>query len=114
MKKEVRLKMTVSQSINYALNRIAAETGCSKGEVLTKALPDDGDRAEAFLSFFNIIEVNEEIGRRAAILRSDRRRLKAMDAVILASAQLTGRILITRNSQDFPAEMPGIRIPYTL
>ena len=38
MKKEVRLKMTVSQSINYALNRIAAETGCSKGEVLTKAL----------------------------------------------------------------------------
>ncbi len=83
-------------------------------EVLTRALPDDGDRAEDFLSFFNIIEVNEEIGRRAALLRSDRRRLKAMDAVILASAQLTGRILITRNTRDFPAEMPGIRVPYTL
>ncbi len=83
-------------------------------EVLTRALPDDGDRAEAFLSFFNVIEVNEEIGRRAALLRSDRRRLKAMDAVILASAQLTGRILITRNTRDFPAEMPGIRVPYTL
>jgi predicted nucleic acid-binding protein len=83
-------------------------------EVLTRALPDDGDRAEAFLSFFNVIEVNEEIGRRAALLRSDRRRLKTMDAVILASAQLTGRILITRNTRDFPAEMPGIRVPYTL
>ncbi|SIN90183.1 hypothetical protein SAMN02745824_2230 [Parasphingorhabdus marina DSM 22363] len=83
-------------------------------EILTKALPDDGDRAEEFLSFFNVIEVNEEIARRAALLRSDRRRLKAMDAVVLASAQLTGRILITRNNRDFPAEMPGIRIPYTL
>lgn len=83
-------------------------------EVLTKALPDDGDRAEEFLSFFNVIEVNEEISRRAALLRSDRRRLKAIDAVILASAQLSGRILITRNNHDFPAEMPGIRIPYTL
>ncbi|MEP2103032.1 MAG: type II toxin-antitoxin system VapC family toxin [Parasphingorhabdus sp.] len=83
-------------------------------EILTRALPDDGDRAEDFLSYFNIIEVNEEIGRRAALLRSDRRRLKAMDAVILASAQLTGRILITRNTRDFPAEMPGIRVPYTL
>ena len=83
-------------------------------EILTKALPDDGDRAEEFLSYFNVIEVNEEIARRAALLRSDRRRLKAMDAVVLASAQLTGRILITRNNRDFPAEMPGIRIPYTL
>ena len=83
-------------------------------EVLTNALPNDGDRAEDFLSYFKVIEVNEEIGRRAAMLRSDRRRLKSMDAIILASAQLTGRILITRNIQDFPSEMPGIRIPYTL
>ena len=35
-------------------------------------------------------------------------------AIVLASAQSTGRILVTRNITDFPAEMPGIRIPYTL
>ncbi len=83
-------------------------------EVVTGALPDDGDRAEGFLSYFTIIEVNEEIGRRAALLRSDRKHLKTVDAIILASAQLSGRILITRNTKDFPAAMPGIRIPYTL
>ena len=65
-------------------------------EVVTGALPDDGDRAEGFLSYF------------------DRKRLKTVDAIILASAQLSGRILITRNTKDFPAAMPGIRIPYTL
>jgi predicted nucleic acid-binding protein len=37
-----------------------------------------------------------------------------MDAIILASALTRGRVLITRNTKDFPAEMPGIRIPYTL
>lgn len=38
MSKDVRLQLKMSQSINDALGRIAAETGSSKGEVLTKAL----------------------------------------------------------------------------
>ena len=83
-------------------------------EVMTGALPDDGDRAEGFMRYFTIIEVNEEIGRRAATLRSERKRLKLIDSIILASAQVSGRILVTRNAKDFPATMPGIRIPYTL
>ena len=83
-------------------------------EVLTGAFPDDVDRAEGFLSFFTVIEVDEEIGRRAAMLRADRsgRRLLLTDAVILASAQVRRRILVTRNTKDFPANMPGIRNPY--
>jgi predicted nucleic acid-binding protein len=40
--------------------------------------------------------------------------MKLMDAYILATAQVNGAILITRNTKDFPAEMPGIRIPYTI
>lgn len=83
-------------------------------EVLTGALPDDGDRAEGFMRYFTVIEVNEEIGRRAAALRSERKRLKLTDSIILASAQISGRILVTRNTKDFPANMPGIRVPYTL
>jgi predicted nucleic acid-binding protein len=43
-----------------------------------------------------------------------RTRMKLMDAYILATAQVNGAILITRNTKDFPAEMPGIRVPYTL
>ena len=38
MSKEIRYEMKVSQSINDALGRIAAETSSSKGEILTKAL----------------------------------------------------------------------------
>lgn len=71
-------------------------------------------RAEAFLSGFQIDEVDAEIGRRAAALRRDRKNFKAMDAIILATAQARGRVLVTRNIKDFPAEMPGIRVPYKL
>ena len=83
-------------------------------EVMAGAFPHDGTRAEAYLDYFRIIEVNEEIARQAAVLRSQRRWLRALDAVILASAQVTGRVLVTRNTKDFPAEMPGIRIPYSI
>ena len=83
-------------------------------ELLVGALPDDAARAEGYLSHFRIIELNEDIARHAATLRSQRSRLKALDAIILASAQKTGRILVTRNTKDFPAAMPGIRVPYTL
>ncbi|MGX7953270.1 PIN domain-containing protein [Tsuneonella sp. HG249] len=83
-------------------------------EVMAGALPDDGKRAEAYLDHFRIVEVSEEVARQAAVLRSQRLRLRALDAIVLASAQSTGRILVTRNTKDFPANMPGVRVPYTL
>jgi predicted nucleic acid-binding protein len=83
-------------------------------EVMAGALPDDGLRAEGFMGHFTVIELNEEIARRAAALRSERKRLKLTDSIILASAQVSGRILVTRNIKDFPAAMLGIRIPYQL
>jgi predicted nucleic acid-binding protein len=81
---------------------------------MSKGEGDALKRAEVLLSGFGIDEVDAEIGRRAAALRRERVRLKAMDAIILATAQTRGRVLITRNIKDFPAEMPGIRVPYTL
>ncbi len=67
-----------------------------------------------FLGRFGLDEIDEEISHRAAALRRERPRLKSPDAIILATAQIRGRVLITRNTKDFPAEMPGIRVPYTL
>jgi predicted nucleic acid-binding protein len=67
-----------------------------------------------FLSRFGLDEIDAEISHRAAALRRERPGLKSPDAIILASAQIRGRILITRNTKDFPARMPGIRVPYTL
>ena len=83
-------------------------------EVMSQAQPDDAQRAEGFLSHFSVVEVSEEIARSAAQLRGQRPTLSLDNAVILASAQVSGRILITRNTKDFPAAMPGIRVPYTL
>lgn len=83
-------------------------------EVMSKGEGEGLRRVEILLSGFGVDEVDAEIGRRAAALRRERRGLKAMDAIILATAQTRGRVLITRNIKDFPAEMPGIRVPYTL
>ncbi|MBX9795727.1 PIN domain-containing protein [Sphingomonas sp.] len=83
-------------------------------EVMSKGEGDGLKRAEVLLSGFGIDEVDAEVGRRAAALRRERRSLKAMDAIILATAQIRGRVLVTRNIKDFPAEMPGIRVPYIL
>lgn len=83
-------------------------------EVMSKGEGDGLRRAETLLSGFSVDEVDAEIGRRAAALRRERGRLKAMDAIILATALTRGRVLITRNTKDFPPNMPGIRVPYIL
>ncbi|MBV9840321.1 MAG: type II toxin-antitoxin system VapC family toxin [Sphingomonadaceae bacterium] len=83
-------------------------------EVLSKEGGGTVATIERFLGGFMIDEVSVEIASRAAQLRRQRSGLKLADAVILASAQTAGRILVTRNTKDFPAAMPGVRIPYTL
>lgn len=83
-------------------------------EVMSKGEGEGLRRAETLLSGFGVDEIDEEIASRAAALRRERPRLKAIDAIILASALTRGRVLVTRNTKDFPAEMPGIRVPYIL
>lgn len=83
-------------------------------EVLSKETPVGLKAAEFFLSGFGMDEIDRETAERAAALRRQRPRLRSPDALILASAQVHNRILVTRNTKDFPAEMPGIRVPYIL
>ncbi len=81
-------------------------------EVMSGVPDDAATETEEFLRLFAMSEIDEEIARRAAALRHQRKSLKSPDAIILASAQVSGRILVTRNTKDFPEEMPGIRVPY--
>jgi len=90
------------------ISRIAWIEALSKG---SDALVRDALR---FLDQFGLDEIDEEISLRAAALRRQRGRLRSPDAIILATAQTRGRVLVTRNTKDFPANMPGIRVPYTL
>ncbi len=82
-------------------------------EVMAGAPEAAASGTEAFLGRFSISELTDEIARRAAVIQRDRR-LKLPDAILWATAQVSGRILVTRNIKDFPAVMPGIRIPYQL
>lgn len=81
-------------------------------EVLSKGSPEDIRSAKNYLARFSTDELDEEISVLAGALRREHRRLRSPDAIILATAQLRGRILVTRNTKDFSAEMPGVRIPY--
>jgi predicted nucleic acid-binding protein len=68
---------------------------------------------QQLMARFEVVEIDARIAAAAADLRH-RTRMKLMDAFILATAQVNGSILVTRNTKDFPASMPGVRIPYTL
>ncbi len=83
-------------------------------EVLSKERGDTLRNIEIFLAGFALDEIDSHVAAHAAALRRERARLKFADSVILASAQVHNRILVTRNTKDFPAEMPGIRVPYVL
>ena len=83
-------------------------------EVMTAADPVSVKAVEAFLGCFAVEEVGDAVARRAAALRAERKGLTLCDALVLATAQIGGRILVTRNIKVFPAAMPGIRVPYTL
>lgn len=81
-------------------------------EVLSKGTDAMVQAASDYLSKFETDEIDDQISLRAAALRRERPKLKSPDAIILATAQLRGRTLVTRNTKDFPADLPGIRIPY--
>jgi len=83
-------------------------------EVLSKGNDAIVREALQFLGRFGLDEIDDEISLRAAALRRERPRWKSPDAIILATAQTRGRVLVTRNTKDFPPELPGIRVPYTL
>lgn len=82
-------------------------------EVLAGVPAPARQETEEFLSNFGLRELTPEVARRAASLRFQRRALKLPDAVILATAQEHGGILVTRNTRHFPPTMPGVRVPYT-
>lgn len=82
-------------------------------EVLIGA-PDSETQAqwESFLSQFELVEMDEMVCREAIQLRKQHR-LKLPDALIWASAHAYGTDLVTRNTKDFSAGTPGVRVPYT-
>lgn len=82
-------------------------------EVLAGEPLETRHRVQGLIAPFEIVEIDSRISMAAADIRY-RTRMKLLDALILATAQVNGAILVTRNTKDFPVNMPGIRVPYTL
>lgn len=82
-------------------------------EVLAGEPGDTRASVERLIAPFEIVEVDPAIAARAVEVRY-RTRMKLMDAFIYATSQLHDTVLVTRNTKDFPATMPGIRVPYEL
>ena len=82
-------------------------------EILSGEPLETRDHVQELIAPFEVIEVDARIASSAADIRC-RTKMKLLDAMILATAQVTGSILVTRNTKDFPVQMPGIRVPYTI
>ncbi len=80
-------------------------------EVMVGAAPDVADGTRRFLQRFQVIAIDAAVAEAAVRLRRSHR-IKLPDAVIWASATSEGRLLVTRNTRDFPSDDPGVRMPY--
>ncbi|MFM5953039.1 MAG: type II toxin-antitoxin system VapC family toxin [Novosphingobium sp.] len=81
-------------------------------EVLAGEPLESRDKVQRLIAPFEVVELDARIAMAAADIRY-RMRIKLLDAYIFATAQVNGSILVTRNTKDFSAQMPGIRVPYT-
>jgi predicted nucleic acid-binding protein len=82
-------------------------------EVMVGTTDDVADATRAFLGAFDVIALDEAIAERAVSLRRGHH-IKLPDAIIWATAQVHAMLLVTRNTRDFAAGDPGVRMPYRL
>ncbi len=65
----------------------------------------------AFLLNFECVPITVAVADRAAVIRREKR-IKMPDAIILATAEVAGWKLVTRNVKYFPVGMRGVKVPY--
>lgn len=82
-------------------------------EILAGATEANEADTRALLANFQVLPLTKEVAERAVMIRRARR-IKLPDAIIQATARSEGRILITRNTRDFPSGTAGVRIPYRI
>ncbi len=80
-------------------------------EVMVGVQDEEAAVVRSFLSRFSQIPVSAEVAEKAVAIRQ-KHRIRLPDAIIWASAQCENALLVSRNTKDFPADSPEIRIPY--
>jgi len=83
----------------------------SWAEVMIGAASKDEEiRCREFLSSLTVVELDPTIAEEVACIRRESR-IKLPDAIFWATAKVNGAPLVTRNTKDFPADDPFVRIP---
>jgi len=72
---------------------------------------DDAQILRRFLMRFPTLPIDGEVAELAVELRRTHR-IRLPDAIIWATARSANRLLVTRNTRDFLATDPGVRVPY--
>jgi predicted nucleic acid-binding protein len=80
-------------------------------EVMAGSSDEDQSTIRSFLSRFTQVPINSNIAELAVTIRKERR-IHLPDAIIWASANSEDALLVSRNVKDFPADEPGVRVPY--
>ena len=80
-------------------------------EVMVVATEAEAAETRAWLSTFEVIGLDPPVAEDAVALRHSHR-LKLPDAIVWASARARGAMMVTRDLRGFPADEPGLRIPY--
>jgi len=80
-------------------------------EVLVGEQGDDALVRNFLETQFDILPLDMTVAERAVQLRRTHR-FRLPDAIIWATAQVNGAVLVTRNVKDFHADWEGIRVPY--
>ena len=83
-------------------------------EVMVGAVDErEARELRSFLAEFRNVPVDEQVSEIAVEIRREHR-IRLPDAIIWASARRIEGLLVTRNTKDFPADEPGIRVPYSI
>lgn len=82
-------------------------------EVMVGATPETEGIIRGFLGGFDALPIDDKVSETAVKLRK-KHNIKLPDAIVWATAQVNKRILVTRNTEDFSQDEPGVRVPYKI
>lgn len=82
-------------------------------ELLVGTSEEDEPAIRAWLGSFDVITLDNDIANRAVEIRKAKR-IRLPDAIVWATAQVHSLLLVSRNTKDFPADEPGVRVPYKI
>jgi predicted nucleic acid-binding protein len=82
-------------------------------EVMAGQAVGEEEMLRKFLARFRQIDIDQEVAEYAVAIRR-KHKIRLPDAIIWASAKKENALLVSRNHKDFPADDPGIRMPYSV